>query len=223
MCSSPTLPFPGPSPSSKLPHYALLLLPVTFRLFRVQCSVWLSSHQATGRSTDAKSRDRGLEKGKDLLTVTWPMNNWEPGRLGAWQTSHKATSTPQAKAGTEDPVLTDSQEQQTNELSPLTDGCRREPRKDPGSPCVAAVHSGKLISVCPLTALSVEQPMNMNQFLLSLQKAPWLPRRGAKSLLIPPLWKPLALILSMAQASCWHSDTRSSASFKPLFRYSFTQ
>lgn len=124
-----------------------------------------------------------MEKGKDLLTVTWPMNNWEPGRLGAWQTrydwlvsvpvlvptqypiltcfpsdtqrsreslcrvrvwgpstlcpaslSHKATSTPQAKAGTEDPVLTDSQEQQTNELSPLTDGCRRGRRMKAISP-----------------------------------------------------------------------------------------
>lgn len=56
-----------------------------------------------------------------------------------------------------------------------------------------------------------------------LKKAPWLPRRGAKSPLIPLLWKPLALILSVAQASCWHSDIRSLASFKPLFRYWFTQ
>lgn len=33
-----------------------------------------------------RSRNRGLEKGKDLLTVTWPVSNWEPKRLGAWQT-----------------------------------------------------------------------------------------------------------------------------------------
>lgn len=53
-----------------------------------------------------------------------------------------------------------------------------------------------------------------------LKKAPWPPRPGAKSALIPLLWKPLALILSVAQASCWHSYTRSPVLFKPLFRYS---
>lgn len=37
-------PFPEPPPSSKLLHCSLLLLPVTFCLFRVQYSVWLSAH-----------------------------------------------------------------------------------------------------------------------------------------------------------------------------------
>lgn len=56
-----------------------------------------------------------------------------------------------------------------------------------------------------------------------LKQAPWFPRPGAKPPLIPLLWKPLALILGMAQASCWHSYTRSPVLFKPLFRFSFTQ
>lgn len=60
--------FPGLASHVLLPNFALsrtlpppasfsitlLLLPVTFRLFRVQCSAWLSSHQATGRNTDEK-------------------------------------------------------------------------------------------------------------------------------------------------------------------------
>lgn len=122
-----TLPLPA---SFSIP---LLLLPVTFRLFRVQCSVWLSSHQAILGGTDEKrgsegssgghqtlcdlaslpnlsdspfhplytgqphrsyyhgytishpfdrSKDRGPEKGRDLLTVTQPVNNWELRPLG---------------------------------------------------------------------------------------------------------------------------------------------
>lgn len=63
---SRTLPLPA---SFSIP---LLLLPVTFRLFRVQCSVWLSSHQAIVGGTDEKRGSEGSSGGTKPCVI-WPL------------------------------------------------------------------------------------------------------------------------------------------------------